>query len=368
MDLRKRLFIYLLVLYGSALFSTDTQTRKEIAVRQADTILSQERKLGLTRHQLIKACLYIQHQQKRGPNSCSRPRLPCTIERLRHPNGFVIRGLRGPGAQIGHGFHKQVTKAILFSPQPRIIAHCDGDATSLTEIHALKRLQGTRGVVPFLGAVARPHGRYSIFLEYYPLGSLDQVLNGRRLTERQFLKIAADLIRGLHTMHKRQLVHRDLHGGNFLVREEERGNLSAVLADLGQTRVNRRSSRFLPEISRFKNPPELLRIPLDRVDRFKADVYALGCALYKLLWQRAHPWIGTFNAREIHSYSLRQRRRMHARIVQKYIHEKKKRLARHTNSPSLRKFSSLLFDMLHFDPRHRPTTATLVDRIDEICY
>lgn len=378
MDLMKVLFVattfFGVAVIDCRLHSVACSSVERTAVRQADTILSMGHQLGLTRQQLIEACRYIQQQNASSPRirgkRLSRPKLPCVIEKLRHPSGFVIRSLPGKGAHIGRGFHKVVSKAIFFDPEPRIIAHCDGDPSSAEEIKALKRLQGCRGIVSYLGYVARPNNRYSIFLDFYPLGSLQKVAQIKRcLTAQQLLKISKDLIIGLHSMHKKGLIHRDLHFGNILLKEEPKGLISAVLADFGQTKKNFPSTRFLPQISRVRNPPEILLFPSKQLDWYKADVYGLGCTLYKLLWNRQLPWEVCYDAEKIPAYSSERRKKIYALIVSMYKRDKQERLNAKQPpllSTRLGRVRALVFDMLHFDPKHRPTTAALVRRINSV--
>ena len=343
----------------------------DVLAARADMVL-ETGDVGLTREQLIAAFRFIETRTRKGfpIYTASKTKLPCQIEYSKVLHGHIIRKIRGRGALIGHGFHKTVTKVILYGPCPKVLAECSTDSSAKGEIYALKKVHRAHGIVPFYGAVKRGK-KYSIFLKYFSQGSLLHRFNmGQALNESEVMKIALDISKGLQALHKKKLVHQDLHSGNVLL-DISSHSCNAVLVDFGKTLRVSMAKGSMPQAGRFKNPPEVLLVPLKKIDRYSADVYALGCLFYQMVWGKLVPWADLYNVYRLRDYKYSQRKGMHAKCVRRYkdciernigeILRKKKQGLPITKYD---KFKLLIFKMIDFNSKNRPSANKVVSLLD----
>ena len=224
----------LAVLACAPIYAAPEQAR---AVARA--LWKKDHAIGMRRSQLNRACCFIDEIASKRPwqrvFSKKETGLPCDIERTVEPKGFMLTHLQGPFAKLGSGIHKVVMKALFYGPKPRLVAECIADESCAHEVEILKQLQGCRGIVPMLGYAVHPDNTYTIYLEYFRTGSLIKAIeDGVRFSTKQKLAIATDVLSGLHSLHERRLVHRDLHPGNILLRRCPSG-LHAALIDFDKT-------------------------------------------------------------------------------------------------------------------------------------
>lgn len=327
----------------------------------------------MKREELEKACLFIDKvtSQQGGQQLFLKKNthLPCDIERTTSPRGFMLINLPGPNAKIGSGVHKIVLKALFYSQRPKIVAECVSDESGAEEIAVFERVQGGRGIVPYLGSVARPNNRYTIYLEYFSGGSLIRNIHANYpLSTKQKFKIALDSMMGLHSMHEHHLVHRDLHAGNILLRQNSSGVFTAVLTDFGKTLDPQLATeQDVPQAPKTRNPPETLLKKFSTIDRYAADVYAMGCNFYIMEWKVGVPWAKLYNVYNISAYSPEKREKMHKYIVQQYAKLKKEKIgdllskrAQGRRLTPIERFKILTFEMLSPSPEQRPTVKAVI--------
>lgn len=341
-------------------------TSNEVLGARADMVL-QTGDVGLTREQLIAAFRFIETRTRKSYAiyKHSTTHLPCQIEHSKVLHGYVIRKIKGKGALIGHGFHKTVTKAILYGHHPKVLAECITDPSAKAEIYALKRLRGVPGIVPYYGAVKR-WKKYSIFLEYFHQGSLLHLFNtSGTLNESQILSIALDLAKGLRAMHNKKLVHRDLHAGNVLLKKSG-ASCHAVLVDFGKT-LPVSKAKGTPQAARMKNPPEILIRSLPKIDRYRVDVYALGCLFYQMVYGNHVAWADLYNVYSLRKYSISQRKWMYYKSILRYKASVKRKIGvllrkknRGNHLTRYERLKLLIFKMIDYEPKHRPSIHEVV--------
>ncbi len=336
----------------------------EVAISRAEAIWNMDSNIGLTRSELIQVCRRIEHLKARKGKKAQqrrRTKFSCVIEKLKGGRAYLIRDLPGK-TRIGYGYHKQVVKAIFYGRRPKIVAHCLCDASGKAEIKILRKLRGQRGIVPFLGSRSKGKKKHSIFLEYYPAGTLGHLLKQQHpFSEAQALQIVEDLICGLQAMHDRGFVHRDLHAGNILLREYGNGEFEAALADFGKTlSVSKTRSSDVPQVPKTRNPPEALLRSYAKINRYLVDSYALGCNFYHLLWGEIPPWASMFDIRAMSTYQYSQRKAFFEAIVRMY-HEAEEHRIGHLlrkegageNLSAYERLQIAVFRMVHYDVSRR---------------
>lgn len=140
--------------------------------------------------------------------------------------------------RIGQGFYGDVYKGTLEylgdpDMQPRTVAIKKLKTTALSsclqdferEINIMKTLQHPN-IVEILGVSREPD--ISLVMEYVQHGSLNSYLkiNKESLHEKQLLKYALDIAKGMEYLGKKNIVHRDLAARNILVVDENHVKIS----------------------------------------------------------------------------------------------------------------------------------------------
>ena len=128
--------------------------------------------------------------------------------------------------------------------------------------------------------VGEERGSYFIAMEYYSGGSLADLLKAGPLPWQKAVEIMEQVCAGLHKLHERGGVHRDLKPTNILFDAEDH----AVVADFGQARAltgSGSSSSGMGAGTPFYRAPELWngKPPASPA----TDVYSLGCILGEML-------------------------------------------------------------------------------------
>ena len=104
------------------------------------------------------------------------------------------------------------------------------------------------------------------------------------------LRFFRDVVAGVHHMHVKKMVHRDLKASNVLLFDTETRRPTARVSDLGRSRDLSRPPRFSEDVyaagrgDRSHAPPEHLWHlgSADDAALRRADVYLLGSVLYEI--------------------------------------------------------------------------------------
>jgi serine/threonine protein kinase len=146
---------------------------------------------------------------------------------------------------------------------------------------ACYKLFRDRSIVKCYGISQNPeNGDYIIVMDYILGGNMKQYLqsnNYSKLNFRSFqdkLNKLHDIAKGLDSIHKKRLIHRDLHSGNILS-----GNNFFYIADLGLCRPANETDKgkvygVLPYVA-----PEVLQ---GQSYSQTSDIYSFGIIAYEL--------------------------------------------------------------------------------------
>ncbi|KAG7193922.1 uncharacterized protein KQ657_005121 [Scheffersomyces spartinae] len=167
------------------------------------------------------------------------------------------------------------------------------------EVEVMKTLKGCRNIVNLFDSNAERQeygGGYQVLMlmELCPNGSLLDYMNANietKLQEKEILKIMMDISVAVYELHKKDLVHRDIKVENVLIDHQKRFKL----CDFGSTLSYKMPPKNLEEFRTLSHDilyhttqqyraPEMIdlyrQLPIDD----KADIWALGCFLYKLCY------------------------------------------------------------------------------------
>lgn len=139
-----------------------------------------------------------------------------------------------------------------------------------------------------------------LVMEFLPGGSLEDRLRAGPPPARDATRIAAEVLAGLAAVHAQGVIHRDVKPSNILFASDGR----AVLADLGVAHVDADEELTLatleggqPGTLAYMSPEQARGARVDE----RADLYAVGAVLYRMLTGRAPidlKGLGDFEARE----------------------------------------------------------------------
>lgn len=173
-----------------------------------------------------------------------------------------------------------------------------GLMTLRKEVEVMKTLRHARRIVKYFDSHAErlDNGTYQVLvlMELCPNGLLLDYMNRKiktKLTEPEILKIMVDIGIGVYEMHRLKLIHRDIKIENVLIDAKHRfklcdfgSTLQPIMPPKDQQQFQLLSHDILYQTTPQYRAPEMIDlyrgIPIDD----KADIWALGCFLYKLCY------------------------------------------------------------------------------------
>ena len=140
-------------------------------------------------------------------------------------------------------------------------------------------------VIPIY-TVGREAGTLFIAMRLVPGRDLGEKLARRRLESAEAARLISQVAEGLDAIHESGLIHRDVKPSNILLAGDD-GSEHAYVADFGLAKQAATSSgltrqgRVVGTID-YVSPEQIEQRQVDA----RADVYSLGCVLYKMLTGR----------------------------------------------------------------------------------
>lgn len=283
------------------------------------------------------------------------------------------------GAFLGRGAKKVVTKAILFNrSKSQIVARGEQCLPMKQELKITKRVQGLSGLfrtIAFTQHKAKGKRYNTIYTQLYSSGSLADMLNKNiRLSIHEKTKIALDILKGLESLHKKNIVHRDLGIKNYLVTISKgtvgRRKVVAVIADLGRALPKPKAAKTAVQGNSHNVAPEGIFLKkMKGADYFATDIYAVGCAFYRLVYGERPSW----TAKNYVKNTSRSESKNYKILVNKINKETKSRityLQRKQKSSKLSKkeaFEFVTLRMVNADPKKRGTAKQLRRAMLKVC-
>jgi len=156
------------------------------------------------------------------------------------------------------------------------------------EIELLRELQHENIVQYHASCIDEEH--LNIFLEYVPGGSVTALLRNYGAFEEPLVKnFVRQILKGLAYLHEKDVIHRDIKGGNILV--DNKGGIK--ISDFGVSKkvednllTGSRAHRPSLQGSVFWMAPEVVK---QTAYTRKADIWSVGCLIVEMLTGE-HPW------------------------------------------------------------------------------
>ncbi|KAI8333157.1 hypothetical protein BC941DRAFT_435237 [Chlamydoabsidia padenii] len=157
------------------------------------------------------------------------------------------------------------------------------------EIKLLSDLEH-ENVVQYLGYdIDQEEDHLYIFLEYVPGGSLASSLGSKGGFDVTLVKFfTRQILVGLEYLHDRNILHRDIKGGNILVDEDG----CCKISDFGLSKISSQEEAYNPNSNNsmrgsvYWMAPEIV---IGKAYGAKVDIWSLGCTVIEML-TGTHPW------------------------------------------------------------------------------
>ena len=288
--------------------------------------------------------------------------------------------LRAKGKNvIGKGRQKFVIKTVLYDrKKPRVMAYGFTENNIDHEIEAMSNLRGLPNVMDAEGFLSHrdPHSKkvlHGLVTKIYNAGSLQDVIYKRsyRLTLREKVQIARDLVNGLNEMHTHHYVHRDLGAKNYFInilgKKPGHRKITCCVADMGRTTHTRRLCKMAVQGNSWYMPPEgYLPWKMKGKDYYQSDLFAFGCAMWNLYYGHLPAWSYERYIKYGHG-SIKNRRKN----LISHIRKERAKLAHHISNmgkgKTMRKgFLRLIVKMTHPSPKKRGSTASTKQALESL--
>jgi len=320
--------------------------------------------LGIPKEEMQKMCDFIEKELPHTAKNRFRPiesGLLCTIERDQKTKRVFIHS----DVWLSDGFSKRVTKSILYDRHhPEILARCLGPIRDAYELEIARDLQDMPGIVEARALICRKNS-IELLLKLYNAKSIRTIYKEKTytLTFHEKVKIAQDLMQGLSSIHRKGYIHRDLHSANCLINVDVKGDareVKAAIADFGRTEKMSHCRHIIPAIVLRYRSPEGFEYKKMRPRSYRAaDIFSLGCVLYKLFYEREPPWFAA------HLPPKRSSKRRLEKLLHKLNGPRRAQLKNAQNNAHER-FEALILSMVHEKAKARKSAAVYATRLQSI--
>ncbi|AFN84065.1 cyclin-dependent protein kinase 9-like protein kinase [Encephalitozoon romaleae SJ-2008] len=147
--------------------------------------------------------------------------------------------------------------------------------TTIREIQALREMNHP-SIIKLIEMVVEPNGDVYMVFPYFPY-DLNRFIRSNRPTSDEIKHIFYQIVKGVHYIHSKGVMHRDLKSANILLDHR----LNASIADFGMARHVTKSGMYTPGmVTLWYRPPEILLGSSSYT--YSVDVWSLGCILTEM--------------------------------------------------------------------------------------
>lgn len=215
---------------------------------------------------------------------------------------ILLEGIKG--GRIGRGKFKKVWKAVLYAQdRVEIVARAEQRLPMEKEVAMMRCLRGVPGIFETIAFTRHEDAgiQYTtVYSKLYTHSSLQKLFDKKvALDTTDKVAIARQILQGLQELHKRHILHCDLGARNYLVailqnehKKQVKRQVRCVISDFGRAvlldEVN--TAARLQGNTSYIAPEALFRESMQEADYFASEVFAVGCVLYNLFYEKRAGW------------------------------------------------------------------------------
>ena len=351
------------------------------ALKAVEACQKLHHKLDISQKELIQIALFIETDlkkyiaEKKYYLHPKETRLACPIE-YDPKTGSLFIHLRGI---LGGGAYKTITCCIRYDVKaPELFAACTQTANMDKEIEMAKALRGSTGLLQMRAVTYRYKDGvvyHTLFCKLYQPGSLATLLDtgSIQFTLDEKIAIALDILKGLEAMQAKGIVHRDLKKENYLVdiqkNKKNKRTVKAVICDFGYASYAHEAFELKAQGTTAYIAPEGLFVStMHGADYYKTDLFAAGCVLYRLFYNKKPEWQISTSAKDSESTNTRYKRLI--ACLEKETGEARDqilaKLAKGIKLSQKEALENVILSMVHPNPLNRSTASQLRRRLEEM--
>lgn len=279
---------------------------------------------------------------------------------------------------LGSGAVKTVYKSILYDREhSEVVARGQQSYIIARELEITKLLQGSPGIFDIKGfGYLKRHSMtgVTIYSKLYNPGAIRHAFKQPiKMSLQEKMQVALNILKGLDSMHKRKIVHRDLNAGNFLIDipAGKPGNrkIVAVIADLERSNYAKEVAHSKVQGNSTYTPPEGLFLrKMTSGKYYAADVYALGLIFYHLFYEKKPAWQDRSYVQDVPGPLAVRYRELVRRINQATrLRRLQLQAKKEANTISVKEeFERMILRMVNPNPKGRGTAATLCKTMETL--
>ena len=353
------------------------------AAKATEACLNLNTRIGMSASELLQVAFFIEARlpqfidEKKYYLTAKETGLPRSIEYDPETGYRFIHLEMNNVPCIGGGAKKLVTKSILYDEnKPEVLARCEQTAKIEKEVKIAKKLQDVPGIVETRAYTQRIEKRvkyHTLFCKLYEPGSIADVMNDAsyKFTLKEKLFIALNIVKGLEGMQKKGIVHKDLHVHNYFVnitknKVTRKRDIEVVIADLGCASFSKKTKKVRAQGDSAFTAPEGFLNKLKGKDYYRTDLFAVGCLLYRILYEKKPDWQESEYPKHAKTALLRYRRLFS--LVEGATHARRDELqTKEERGMALRpkeQFELLILRMVHPSPLERPTATEVRKQLE----
>jgi len=340
------------------------------AIQGTKKILSFKEKTGLDFKTLFPIALYAESvlaNPKSGKQVVSAKKGGRELQYDPKTHSFFIHLGTNGVKPLGVGRKKVVTRTIKYDNEhPEMMARGVTTCNMKKEMAAMKALRGLPGLLNAESLMVHKEPKskdktYTFITKIFNAGSLQDVFDTKsiKLSLKEKLQVATDIISGIASMHSSGYVHRDLGARNYFVEIHGKGKgrkVHAVVADMGRTiPASTCDGDAIQGNSSYISPEGFFRNKMKGSAYYQSDLFAVGCVMWQLLHDAPPAWRGVRSYKD-EKLSLKDRYKQHLALIEKSRSKMKTRSGK--NSVKGR-FASLALKMTDPNPAKRGTAVQL---------
>ena len=379
-----RLLLLCFLLYGSILGAVTEQSNNRAALA-TKAILAIDQQLGLTASELVEISLFIEtdfpkyYQNKEYYLSAQKTGLPRSLE-YDPETGYRFIHLEAKNIPyLGKGGRKLVSKSILYDVvHPEIVARCQQTVPFDQELHIMKSLHGSKGVVQMRAVTEHEENGihyYTMFCKLYTPGPISKVICRSRyhFTTSEKIAIAFDLVRGLVALQKQGIIHRDLGHRNCLIhiteKKKDKRRIEVAITDFGwAVHVSKVQGLQAQGHTAYTAPEGITFHRLLSNEYFGIDLFAIGSLLYQIVYDIKPPWLHTNLIKNELPSDIRYR--LHVALIQKELEKQNRelmhRISRMKKCGLEEALESIVLQMVNPDPVKRGRADEIYKKLETL--